>query len=203
MPIYHQWQQGAHLKAAIWKIEESEAFFNVATGLTTDKKFEHKRLEYLSCRYLLSLLAPEIILSHIVATPLGKPYVPESDLQFSLSHSYPFVAAAVNYKGHVGIDIQRKENKIVRLQHKFLSDQEQALCQNDVQLLNLAWTAKEATFKHYGLGAVDFIQHMPIEAMELTDDKASVLIQFNKPEIQYPQNLHGGVDEDFAWSVTI
>lgn len=203
MPLYKQWQYPDGTQVAIWKIEEPEHFFEERTGLHSLRKNPIRRLEHLAGRFLLQYVWPAFPLEHIAFTPLGKPYLPGSGLFFSVSHSYPYVAAAIRPEKEVGIDLQMVQPKIIRLQEKFLSPGEMFLCQDDPELLSLAWSAKEAAFKWFGAGAVDFIVHMPLIDMQFQGREAQLLMNFNKTLPITRLSLQGALDEGFVWSVTL
>jgi phosphopantetheinyl transferase len=203
MPIYKEWQQGKHARGAIWKIEEPEDFFSNQTGLQSDKKSELRRLEHLAGRFLLTRVAPGFDLNKIEISHLGKPFLPGKEVHFSISHSFPFIGVAIDEQKEIGIDVQTLQEKILRLQHKFLSQEEQMICDNRTDKITLAWAAKEAAFKRYGLGAVDFIKHMPIREMLIGEDGATLTMEFMKEDHMTTIKLLGGIEQDFAWSVTI
>lgn len=203
MPMYKEWQDDSErCRVAIWKIEEPEDFFIDHTKMTSDKKNGMRRLEHLAGRFLLQHAEPSIALDKIELSHLGKPFLPGNELFFSVSHSFPYIGVAIDHKKDIGIDVQVFQDKILRLQHKFLSAEEQAICDNTREKITLAWTAKEAAFKRYGLGAVDFIRHMPIREMVVEPHYAKINMEFCRehPSIMLP--LHGNVEADFAWSVT-
>lgn len=202
MPIYKQWQNGETARAAIWKIEEPEDFFEGKTGLSSDRKSEIRRLEHLAARFLLREVYPAFPLDKIEKSPLGKPFLPDTALFFSISHSFPYVAVAIDTEKEIGIDIQMIQPKILRLQNKFLSPAEQSLCADQPDRITLAWAAKEAAFKWYGKGAVDFIRHMPITAMDIHAGQGELSMLFSREQPQVGIKLYGSMENDFAWSVT-
>ncbi len=202
MPMYQEWQPGKDIRVAIWKIEEPESFFEEGTGLQSDKKSAVRRLEHLAGRFLLRYLLPGASLNQIEVSHLGKPFFRGNGPCFSISHSFPFVGVAVS-GSDVGIDVQTLQEKIVKIQYKFLSPEEQALCDNHTARITLAWAAKEAAFKRYGLGAVDFIRHMPIREMQVDGTMATIKMEFLREEPAVHIHLHGGIEADFAWSVTV
>ena len=202
MPIYKEYDKTG-TRILIWKIGEPEAFFREQTGLQSDKKSELRRLEHLAGRFLLQQAAPGLSLDRIEISHLGKPFLPGNELHFSISHSFPFIGVAVDDHKAIGIDVQTLEDKILRLQHKFLSAEEQALCEQQKEKITLAWAAKEAAFKRYGLGAVDFIKHMPIRELQVDDGEATLKMEFTREEPAITLDLCGGIEPDFAWSVTL
>lgn len=203
MALIKRWFENEHLEIAIWNIEESEAFLSNATGVMSPNKSPKKRLEHLTGRYLLQQMIPDMDLNLIKKTPEGKPYFENDDTHFSLSHSFPYVACAVSIGISVGIDIQMKVEKILRLQSKFLSPEEQKLTQNDIDRITFSWCAKEAMFKKYALGSVDFKADMPITTIYNTDDQTICNIDFQKYIGKYIQTIKGACLEDYCWAVTI
>lgn len=166
MPLYREWSAGNSL-AAIWKIEEPEAFFTERTGLASPGiPNDKRRIEHLTGRFLLRHLKEDFPLLHIRPDEHDKPRVPH--YHFSISHSWPYVAAIINPAEDTGIDIQVWHPRIERIQHKFLSVDEQALFNNDSHLLTLAWCAKEAAYKWQGRRGVEFIDHLPVTLFDNT-----------------------------------
>jgi phosphopantetheinyl transferase len=162
MPLYKAWESDAYSQAAIWKIEEPEAFFSDATGLQFDISHERRRLERHAGRYLLQLLKADFPLARIAPDTHDKPRLPGNPCFFSISHSWPYVAAVVSPWAEAGIDIQCWRPGMDRLQHKYLSQAEQQLLGADARSLTLAWSAKEAAYKWQGRRGVDFREHLPI-----------------------------------------
>ncbi len=181
MSLVKHWKNNNGADCAIWKIDEDESFFVAQTGLVSEKIHPIKRIEHLAARYLLTQLVPEINLQQIQVSQSGKPFMPNTNLHFSLSHSYPYVAATVSRQLSLGIDIQIFREKIQRIQHKFLSEKEQSFCHNDIQKLTMAWCAKEAAFKYYEQEGLDYINHLPIVDFQLnTQDSSSINISLQK-----------------------
>jgi len=202
MPLFKQWQDN-DTTISIWKIEEAEDFFYEKAKLKSDKKFLHRRLEYLAGRYLLLQFLPDLSLDQIVISDSGKPHAPGHPAFFSISHSFPYAAAAISFDKETGIDIQIYQEKILRLQHKFLSEKEQLLFENDPQKIALGWTAKEAAFKWHALGGVDFIRHMPITDLTLDGTLADLKMDFSKEHHRQELSLKGGLEKEFAWAYVL
>lgn len=203
MPLFKQWEDSANTTVSIWKIEEGEDFFWKNARLKSDKKFLSRRLEHLASRYLLLQFLPDLSVDQIVISDSGKPHAPTHPAFFSISHSFPYAAVAISFDRETGIDIQVYQEKILRLQHKFLSDREQALFGNDQKKIALAWTAKEAAFKWYALGGVDFIGHMPIHHLEFNGELADLILNFSKENHEQELLLKGGLDKEFAWAYVL
>jgi len=203
MPLIKEFSTASGVRAAIWKAEEPESFFSEQTGLRSDKKNDLKRLEHLAGRFLLKHLHPALDYGQLLISPLGKPYLADQSLHFSITHSFPYIGVSIDTRKETGIDVQTLQERIQRIQYKFLSEAEQQLCGNETGKITLAWAAKEAAFKRYGLGAVDFIRHMPITDIQFRENEALLKMDFSRETELQPLELVGGIEMDFAWSVTL
>lgn len=162
MSLLQQWNISNLGKAAIWKIEETEDFFVAATGLTSDIANSKRRIEHLAGRFLLRHLVEDFPLDLIARDEFDKPRLPDNELFFSISHSWPYVAVVVDPIAEAGIDIQTWRPKIESIKHKYLSTEEQEMLAQKPQNLLLAWCAKEAAYKWHGRRGVEFIEQLPI-----------------------------------------
>ncbi|HTO15571.1 MAG TPA: 4'-phosphopantetheinyl transferase superfamily protein [Edaphocola sp.] len=176
MPLIFE-KQDQHYHLIIWKITEDEAFFSDVLGFNVDIKHEKRRIEHLAGRYLLKFLDKDFPIEKIVVSPKGKPEILNSGLFFSISHSYPFVAAIIGIDKAVGVDIQTYSEKIMRIKNKFLTAAEQAICENKIQKITIAWSAKEALFKYYGLGSLNFKRDMPIRDILWFENHAKISME--------------------------
>ena len=165
MPLYKAWESDDYSQAAIWKITEPETFFSEATGLQFDIGHERRRLERHAGRYLLQLLKADFPLDQIAPDAHDKPRLDGNPCFFSISHSWPYVAAVLSPWAEAGIDIQCWRPGMHRLQHKYLSPAEQQLLGPCARRLTLAWSAKEAAYKWQGRRGVDFREHLPITGL--------------------------------------
>jgi 4'-phosphopantetheinyl transferase len=165
MPLIRTIQINPNNRLGVWKITEDEAFFLKKVNISTAIHHPHKRLQHFAGRYLLTELFPEFPISHIRIMDSRKPYVVDNTYHFSISHCGDYVAAIVSTEKAVGIDIEEVKEKIEKVSHKFLTTQEQGFIDPDNALTHktICWSVKEAVFKWYGLGSVDFKENMTIE----------------------------------------
>lgn len=192
MPIFFQQDIDECTRLAIWKIEEEESFFNIP--LQREITHPHKRQQHLAGRYLLQYLFPDFPLSLIKVADTRKPFLEDEAYHFSISHCSNYAAAIVSKNKRVGVDIEVPTKKVERIKHKFLHTDELAMESNaDVSrpciesrhaesstgltetnnLLNgnykltLLWSAKEAVFKWWSFGGVDFSEMIRLQPFEL------------------------------------
>ncbi len=202
MPLFKEWTINNNALAAIWKIEESEEFFSSNTGIESNIKNEKRRVEHLAGRYLLKHLVEDFPLMSIGKDEHDKPRIEDNEYYFSISHSWPYVAAMIDPHNEAGIDIQTWHHNIGRIQDKFLSEAEQKLFHNE-QLITLAWCAKEAAYKWNGKRGVDFIEHLPIEYFDNNPENYEMTIFFKLSELPQVIQLNGLIHSDFACSFVI
>lgn len=171
MPLVYQQDINLHTRLGIWHITEPESFFSDAHLLPQPINHPHKRLQTMAGRYVLQTLFQEIPLHLVQIAPTRKPFIPGDPYHFSISHCADYAAAIVSTNHRVGIDIEWPQPKILSLQHKFLSHDEAAILQVDglsgAMSSTIGWSIKEAVFKWFGEGGLDFRQHMVIEDFEM------------------------------------
>ncbi len=211
MPLFYQQNINANTRLAIWKIEETEEFFSGTVPLQREITHPHKRLQHLAGRYLLRFLFPGFPYHEIIIASTRKPFLPDEQFHFSISHCGDYAAAIVSSTDRVGIDIEIPTAKVLRIVHKFLSKQEQEafginhldlghqLPASGIQHPTLLWSSKEAIFKWWGNGEVDFREMIRLEKFVL-EAKGS----FNASFQEYPLQIEYGLFDRLclAWVAT-
>ena len=169
MSLFYQHNINAGTKVGIWRIEEPEAFYLQAVPLKRDVSHPAKRLQHLAGRFLLPHLFKDFPLSEIIIADTRKPYLADEKYHFSISHCGAYAGVIVSNSNRVGIDIEMVSPRLYNIVHKFVNDKEKVfleewepLTQMHLQLTTILWSAKEALFKWYGLGQVDFKEHMQL-----------------------------------------
>ena len=184
MPIIYQRQINSATKIGVWHITEEENFFHNHVPLQRNITHPHKRLQHLAGRYLLRELFPEFPLSLILIADTRKPFLKDDAFHFSISHCGDYAAAIVSTQNRVGVDIEIPHPKIENIQHKFLSEKEKKILietdGNNIEKLTMAWGIKEAMFKWYGNGQVDFIKDMNILSIIRNDTVYNADCYFRK-----------------------
>jgi phosphopantetheinyl transferase len=204
MPLYREWSSDKYSLAAIWKIEEPESFFIERTGLPPlDIKAEKRRIERLAGRFLLKHLEEDFPLLNIKPDKHDKPRIDNNEFYFSISHSWPYVAAVVSPYVECGIDIQCWHPRMETLQHKFLSAEERAMVNNDAQLITLLWSVKEAAYKWQGRRAVEFADHMNVLKIEENEHNYNIklFMQLTAPKREII--TQGIVKQDFTCAFVV
>ncbi|MDP1974102.1 MAG: 4'-phosphopantetheinyl transferase superfamily protein, partial [Sediminibacterium sp.] len=170
MPIYYQQNINDFTQLAVWKIEESESFFTQLVTVQQQVTHPHKRLQHLAGRFLLPYLYPNFPSDLIQIADTRKPYLPNEAYHFSISHCGDYAAAIVSSTQRVGVDVELVTHRVNKIRHKFLHpselsnwDIEAMEEQEKFRTLTLLWSAKEAMFKWWGRGDIDFSECMQVE----------------------------------------
>lgn len=187
----------------MWKITEDADFFLEKLQLNQQEqdfisniKNGKRYLHWLSSRVMLRELLETNLFIEILADEKGKPFLKNFPHKISISHSHDMAAVMISKYHEVGIDIEHIHPKVEKIAHKFLSQKE--LDELDpryrTEHLIICWCAKEALFKLYAKGAVDFKQHLflknydykesgRMEAAILKEDfTGSFIVHFHKIE---------------------
>ena len=161
MPVFYQHQINENTRMGVWKIEESESFFRGNVPLHRDVTHPHKRLQHLAGRFMLQFLFPDFPYELIQIADTRKPFLPDEQYHFSISHCGDYAAAIVSRSQRVGIDVELVRPMVEKLIPKFLSEKERNMLGEPIlEQATLFWSAKEAVFKWFGNGAVDFRNHI-------------------------------------------
>jgi len=147
-------------------------------------KHQDQRNTWISCHITLRLMLGEFLEldpQNIVfkTNRFGRPYLPDSNLFFNVSHTNSSFLLGYNPGGKIGVDLENLsgDEDIPSLIDFAFSDAETEYCRNAVELsvrfLEL-WTLKEAFLKYSGIGLTDFPKSINIygsEQNELVDNK--------------------------------
>ncbi len=159
-----------HSKLGVWQITESEQELRALSSVPSDEleeisyiKSESLRKQKLAVRTLLDRLFEEkVYLNH---HDNGKPYIENSSINISITHTDKYVAVIVNDSEEVGIDCESLDRDFSAVEKKALSEDEIEDLDEDQRNEQLAiyWCAKEAVYKKMSQYNVDFAEQIEIE----------------------------------------
>lgn len=132
MPLLHIKTIDQHTKIGFWNLAEPLEALHQALPphVTVEERLaqvHHKRQrEWLASRVLVYRLLEEFtpLPLQLLRNQYGKPYFPDSRFHVSISHSPELAAVILSDKYEVGIDIELVSPKALRVQEKFLTDEE-------------------------------------------------------------------------------
>ena len=207
MSLLYQQNIDEYTRLAIWKIEEEESFFLKKVPLKKEIAHPHKRLQHLAGRYLLLYLFPDFPAHEISIADTKKPYLPNEEYHFSISHCGNMAAAIVSKDKRVGVDIEHFTDKVFKIQHKFLNEGESGMLnsfkenEEKRKLLTLLWSTKETVYKWWSFGNVNFKQDIQIIPFSFSI-MGSYLTRFTAKEAFVDLKIYYRLFEDFCLSWT-
>ncbi|WP_299623260.1 4'-phosphopantetheinyl transferase family protein [uncultured Tenacibaculum sp.] len=177
MPLYKTITVNNTAKVLIWKIEESYDDLFRDINLTpqslqrvSNMKSELHQRGFLSVRHLLREVGYD---DHdLFYDEFGKPHLKDGT-HISITHSFTFSALIVSKQKKVGIDIEKRRDKIVKIAHKFTPIEEyKSIANHDalVSKLTVVWGAKESLYKIYGKKKLLFLDHIYVEDFSFEND---------------------------------
>ncbi|MDZ4707156.1 MAG: 4'-phosphopantetheinyl transferase superfamily protein [Saprospiraceae bacterium] len=184
--------QDSEYQLGIWKIEEPEDFF--IDGLHEEQSHlpeltPPRRLQSLAARFLLTQMLETD--NTILKNAWNQPFIKNDQRYLSISHSFEMAAVLVGHRAG-GIDIEKKLPRLQRIASKFLKPIELERLNGPEVLSQLyrIWGAKEAMFKAYGLGQIDFKRDLIVDLDALLNNKKAFTGRLLNHPDEISFNLH-------------
>ena len=159
MPLIRIETVAPDVRLGLWQIEESlTVFCNASKRL---RRLNSQLLAYRSTARRLEVLATYSLLfamtGHeelsITHDSNGKPHV--EGFHVSISHTRGYAALILSTSREVAVDIEYYSNRVKRIAHKFIREDEDAETL-DSQLIN--WSAKETVYKLLSAESLQFFE---------------------------------------------
>jgi len=159
----------------IWKIDESEEdlHYKLDPGKTDQQHFDsiqhpRIRLESIASRMIVKELTEKFGYEYqgIFKNKNGKPFLYNSPLHISYSHTEQFAAAIIHTEKPCGIDMEHIQEKMMRVSARFLSEKELESTGEDLEKICIYWCAKEAMYKLYNLRDTEFKGNLKVTSFE-------------------------------------
>jgi phosphopantetheine--protein transferase-like protein len=162
---------------SVWEIVESEKELLSLSSIPSDEleelsliKSSDRRREKLAVRALLNqLFGEKVYLGH---HDNGRPFLQNSLIEISISHTKRFVAIITHPEESVGIDIESLDRDFTAVEKKALSEEEIDDLSDKNRQLHLAiyWCAKEAIYKRMSISEVNFANQIEIKRFTPRDE---------------------------------
>lgn len=161
----------------IWKITETRDELLDMLSLRNKEKAHHylskvksnKRvLEWLSSRLLLQLLTNDD--KTIKHTNQGQPFLLDKSYQISISHSKNYAVVLLHKDKKVGVDIENYSDRVLKIEKRFISENEYIDPDNRTLHLILHWCAKETLYKLMNSTEVIFKKHLYIHPFQIQEN---------------------------------
>lgn len=188
----------------LWKMEESkqellELFpqnLRVRASDYVDKMRSGQRaLEWLTTRLMVLILLNEEKITKRKKN--GQPYITDGSYNISISHTKNYAAILLHKTKTVGIDIEARTERVLKIASKFISETEYIDSSQKTEHQLLHWSAKESMFKAMNLVGVDFKEHLHIE--HFTPSKSGVFHAYEtKTETGNRFKIHYEIHPDYV-----
>jgi 4'-phosphopantetheinyl transferase len=199
MPLYKIIEHNSSTRILIWNITESFEQLNQEVQLNKKNqlrlngmKSEIHQRAFLSIRKLLALAGFSDF--DLYYDEFGKPHLHSENrhtefTEVSITHSHHFSAIIVSNEA-VGIDIEMQREKILKIAHKFVNDEELNRLQRTnssdfVKKLTVKWGAKEAIFKIRNEKGISFKDHIQVIPFELNEQQTLADLNYNEINQQF------------------
>ncbi len=189
MPLYKSITVNSHTKVLIWRIEETEQLLHKNITLTTrceqritTMKSEIHRRGFLSVRQLLKVAGYEA--ADLYYDDEGRPHLKDGK-KISITHSFTYSGIIIS-NTVVGIDIEKKRDKIKVIAHKFVDDERSFITsKHEIAMLTMVWCIKESLYKAYATAGISFKNHINIRPFTLKDSYADANVTYNQNTENY------------------
>ena len=158
----------------IWEITEtSDQLLDMLSEENKEKAHKYlstirskkRKLEWLSIRVVLQILTNDN--KTVKHTSQGQPYLSDNSYQISISHSKDYAVVLLHKHKKVGVDIENYSNRILKIEKRFISEDEYIDPKNRTLHLILHWCAKETLYKLMDSTKIIFKEHLHIHPFQI------------------------------------
>ncbi len=191
MPLFKTIIPKKNIQIYIWEITESFDELNTlflsenSLNRLNGMRSELAQRGFLSIRHILKEAGYTD--DDLYYTNNGKPHLKDGRY-ISITHSFTFSGIIISDDMHVGIDIEKQRDKILRIAHKFTTPEDYnhlAIEHNLVRKLTIVWGAKESLYKIYEQEGLSFLRHIYVEDFNFKDTQTTATITFKKKKSLY------------------
>jgi len=192
MALYKTINVNETTKVLIWNISETLEDLKEGINLTRNSEQRLKGMKselhqkgFLSVRCLLKELGYNDI--DLLYDGYGKPHLKDGK-HISITHSYTFSGIIISEDMPVGIDIEKRRDKILKIKHKFTPiEAYKSIANHDalISKLTIVWGAKESLYKIYGKKQLLFLENIYIEDFSFETNKTTGKILFEGKTSEY------------------
>ncbi|RYJ41287.1 4'-phosphopantetheinyl transferase family protein [Flavobacterium beibuense] len=193
MPLYKSYKIAHDTQLLVWKITESleelsegTVLKNVCEQRLSGMKSEQHRKGFMSVRKLLAEAGYSDL--DLFYTEDGKPHLTDGK-NISITHSYSFSAIIISNRS-IGIDMEIRREKVIRIADKFVEKEFSYLEQNNtedyVRRLIVIWGVKEALYKMFSRQGLSFKQNIDVDFFKMDDLNGTATVHFEEINCNLP-----------------
>ncbi|MCQ2974190.1 MAG: 4'-phosphopantetheinyl transferase superfamily protein [Bacteroidales bacterium] len=177
MPLINTKIVNNDLYIGFWKItEDSSVLFDMLFPYLDETEVEQfqcltherRKCEWLASRILIFNLLGKY--QRVYYNQYGKPFI-EEDYNISITHSYDMAGVLLSRRKTVGLDVEKMNLRILKVENKLLEQTElnELKDDNKIQSLYVNWCAKEAMYKACGIREIDIKSNFRLEYFDYKD----------------------------------
>lgn len=164
MPLVHSENITGDCRLIVWELTETEVSLRESLPSMVDfsemEQISHpqKKREWLAGRLVISHLVGETgqTFGGLWKDEHGKPFLKNCSHFISLTHTLHYIGAVIHPTRSVGIDMEKKDSKLIRTAPKYMTELELAHTNSNLDTYCIYWCAKEALYKLNGRKKVSF-----------------------------------------------
>ena len=136
--------------------------------INDEHKSHFRQQQLLAARYLLQELSNDSKPYIINYSKHGKPFIKDTDWEISISHTKDFIALILSKDKKVGLDIEVLNDRIFKIEKKFLRDDEKEFINLNhyLEQLYIIWSTKETLYKIYEKGGLIFKENLKVHPFD-------------------------------------
>lgn len=160
------WKLNETLNDLLQKVDLEESEIDKLSSFGSNSR----KLEFVASRCLVqSILGKDV---RIKNNEHGKPYLLNSSLNISISHTKKYVGILLGKNYSVALDMEYLSDRVERIASRFLSEKELNSIANENRILHLYqhWCAKECLIKLYGKKDVHLTNELIIDSFQPSDN---------------------------------
>ena len=203
MPLVRREIVDAACGWALWEVRETAAdLLEILQPAAPDLaclraiRHAHQQREWLASRLAARQLVRDWGENYrgIFKDGYDKPLLRELDFRISLSHSGGYGAAILHRNAQVGIDVEYPKEKLWKVRHKFLSDDELTDAGDSPEKLSIYWCAKEVLYKLHPRRQLSFRENLrigPFDARESGQIRGRITADHRTRQYEIAYQRHG------------
>lgn len=172
MPLVHSENITDACHLLVWRLTETEEVLRDMLPSCADLdelltiSHPQKKREWMAGRIVLARIVAEAgeVFKGTWKDGSGKPFLVNSAQHVSITHTLDYVAAVIHPTLPVGIDMEKKNDKLIRTASKYLNENELVEAEDSLSKLCIYWCGKEALYKLNGRNQVSFRQAISVDS---------------------------------------
>lgn len=173
MPLHHIHTE-TEFAYGVWHINESNKDLRSALCEQDNKaleniKNESRANESAASRIILDEICRKRSFKYegLRKDEFGAPFLSNFDQHISISHTKGYAAGIIHGTLPVGIDIELLDDRISKMVHRVLSEEEMHMIDGDADKAVVLWSMKETLYKIYRKRQVTFATDLRIDDFEM------------------------------------